>query len=56
MVTHPLAAQDLDGLVHAAGLSAGLGRRGHASSRPVLAEEWLDAGETHPEPVREGTR
>ena len=35
--TDPLAHQDLDGLVHAEGLSAGMGLRGNASRRPVLA-------------------
>jgi hypothetical protein len=37
MVTHQLADQDLEGLIHAWGVSAGMGFRGNVSSRPVLA-------------------
>ena len=37
MVTDQLADQDLDGLVHAWGLPAGMGLRGNAPRRPLLA-------------------
>jgi hypothetical protein len=55
MVTDQLADQDLDGLMPASGVSAGRGLRGNASRRPVLAEDVLDEGATHPEQVRQGT-